>query len=74
MNTTFEEIYEMLPIKDVGEVQDGNKWANAITADGSMWVWIPRYAYKITYTDSTDKSKGGTINQLLASTREFEII
>src|SRR5574344_2787025 len=24
-----------------------NKWANAKTADGSMWVWIPRYAYKI---------------------------
>ncbi len=23
------------------------KWANARTADGSMWVWIPRYEYKI---------------------------
>ena len=23
-------------------------WANAKTADGSYWVWIPRYAYKIT--------------------------
>ncbi len=23
------------------------KWANATTEDGSMWVWIPRYAYKI---------------------------
>jgi hypothetical protein len=23
------------------------KWANAITTDGSMWVWIPRYEYKI---------------------------
>ena len=23
------------------------KWANAKTADGSMWVWIPRYAYSI---------------------------
>ena len=22
------------------------KWANAITEDGSMWVWIPRYAYQ----------------------------
>lgn len=22
-------------------------WANAKTADGSMWVWIPRYIYKI---------------------------
>lgn len=24
------------------------KWANAKTADGSYWVWVPRYAYKIT--------------------------
>ncbi len=24
-----------------------NKWANAQTLDGSMWVWIPRYEYKI---------------------------
>ncbi|MFA5407827.1 MAG: prepilin-type N-terminal cleavage/methylation domain-containing protein, partial [Bacilli bacterium] len=23
------------------------QWANAMTADGSMWVWIPRYVYKI---------------------------
>ena len=22
-------------------------WANAQTQDGSMWVWIPRYAYKV---------------------------
>ena len=24
------------------------EWANAKTSDGSMWVWIPRYAYSIT--------------------------
>jgi type IV pilus assembly protein PilA len=23
------------------------KWANARTSDGSMWVWVPRYIYKI---------------------------
>ena len=23
------------------------RWANAKSADGSYWVWIPRYAYKI---------------------------
>ena len=41
----------MTPIKYVGEdksEQTGSKWANAITQDGSMFVWIPRYAYKIT--------------------------
>ena len=26
---------------------NGKKWANAQTEDGSMWVWIPRYAYKV---------------------------
>ena len=26
---------------------DLKQWANAKTADGSMWVWIPRYEYKI---------------------------
>ena len=35
------------------------KWANAQTEDGSMWVWIPRYAYKVVYNDPSDKSKGG---------------
>ena len=41
----------------------GNKkWANSTTEDGSMWVWIPRFAYKITYEDPSDKSKGGTID------------
>ena len=44
---------EMTPIKYTGlgantSEQSGSKWANAITVDGSMWVWIPRYAYKIT--------------------------
>ena len=24
-----------------------SKWANAVTEDGSYWVWIPRFAYKI---------------------------
>lgn len=50
------------------------KWANVmlkdgLTADengrvlttGSMFVWIPRYAYKINYTDSNNKSAGGTV-------------
>ena len=23
------------------------RWANSQTKDGSMWVWIPRYAYKV---------------------------
>lgn len=34
-----------------------NIWANAKTTDGSYWVWIPRYAYKITYYEDTAKTK-----------------
>ena len=26
---------------------DEKRWANAKSQDGSYWVWIPRYAYKI---------------------------
>lgn len=28
---------------------DEQKWANAINSDGSYFVWIPRYAYRIIY-------------------------
>ena len=38
------------------------KWANAITSDGSMWVWIPRYAYQISSNYNTNSTSGGTIN------------
>lgn len=70
--------------------EDGNsKWANAITEDGSYWVWIPRYEYKITYykeeaktTPTVDNvfSKYGTIDinfiptsQTEASSNEYKI-
>ena len=29
------------------------KWANTQTEDGSMWVWIPRYAYRINSSTQT---------------------
>lgn len=32
-----------------------NIWANAKTSDGSYWVWIPRFAYMITYYENVDK-------------------
>ena len=38
------------------------KWANAITADGSMWVWIPRYAYQISTLYHQSSETGGKIN------------
>ena len=42
-----------------GETESTRKWANAKTSDGSMWVWIPRYAYSI--TSGYHSSNAGTI-------------
>ena len=68
----------MTPIKYVGAGSDtltGSKWANATTSDGSMFVWIPRYAYKITsgYHQSGTDTTGGTIEIkfLKGTTNEF---
>ena len=47
---------------DYGTTYETRRWANAQTEDGSMWVWIPRYAYKITYTNKDDKAQGGKID------------
>ena len=32
-------------------------WANAINSDGSYFVWIPRYAYRITYYSNSQYTK-----------------
>ena len=63
VNTPQYYASEMTPIKWDSNTNDwvettGNdpdwydysakEWANARTSDGSMWVWIPRYAYSIT--------------------------
>jgi prepilin-type N-terminal cleavage/methylation domain-containing protein len=37
------------------------QWANAKTADGSMWVWIPRFIYKIP-TANWHKATASTID------------
>jgi len=38
---------------------NSGKWANAMTEDGSMWVWIPRYTYQIESNYHSDQA--GTI-------------
>ena len=43
---------------------ENQKWANTKTQDGSYWVWIPRYAYKI-------ESECYTSNARLCSTSKF---
>ena len=40
-------------------------WANAQTEDGSLWVWIPRYEYKIT-SDKKIETKFIPITQTVA--------
>ena len=55
------EWYEYIDTSVEGQ-ESNSKWANVKTKDGSMWVWIPRYAYKIRYNNVNDKSAGGTID------------
>ncbi len=43
-----------------------SKWANAQTSDGSFYVWIPRYAYRIIYfnsQDSENKYRNGELTE-----------
>ena len=59
----------MTPIKYIGSDKDsqtGSKWANAITQDGSMFVWIPRFAYKI--TSGYHNREEGTIEVIFIDT------
>ena len=39
--------------KDEWYSYNDKEWANAQTEDGSMWVWIPRYAYRINKSTKT---------------------
>ena len=65
-DTGFEETQsydvDWYSYTDTSSAPNTSKWANAKTNDGSMWVWIPRYAYKITYTNSSNRGQGGTID------------
>ena len=45
----------------------GNRWANAVTSDGSMWVWIPRYAYRI--ASGYHQSTAGTVEIIFLDTQ-----
>lgn len=43
--------------------ESDKRWANAMTSDGSMWVWIPRYEYQLVPDSGTiGASPDGTIN------------
>ena len=65
---------------------DEKKWANARTEDGSMWVWIPRFAYKVNRdtqnfdvvfligTTDTYYDESGEIQTAKRCTREDEVV
>ena len=62
--------------------ENQSNWANAKSADGSMWVWIPRYEYKINDSDksidirfiktSTKKGSAGYITDGSGITRSSD--
>ncbi|MDD4067032.1 MAG: hypothetical protein PHH22_03565, partial [Clostridia bacterium] len=47
-----------------------SKWANAVTEDGSYWVWIPRYAYSIETGFQTSTSSPIEIEFMKGKTNE----
>ena len=51
---------------EYGETYETRRWANAQTEDGSMWVWIPRFAYKISGTTIDVKFLIGTTDNYYA--------
>ncbi len=43
-----------------------SRWANAMTSDGSYYVWIPRYGYRIIYFDTEEHEnayRAGTLTE-----------
>ena len=59
-STWYEYIAQSSKIANDGT--GTSKWANARAKDGSLFVWIPRYAYKITYYDQNDNEIGYSTN------------
>ena len=47
MGKTIETTVDDAGWYSYGITSETKKWANAKTQDGSMWVWIPRFAYRV---------------------------
>ena len=52
--------------KDKWYDYENQKWANAVTKDGSYWVWIPRYEYSIETATKTINIKFIKTTQIYA--------
>ena len=50
-NSNFkkENWYSYIAQSSTTENGGSSRWANAMTSDGSYYVWIPRYSYRIVY-------------------------
>jgi len=58
--------YEYVAQTSTTESGGTSHWANAKTSDGSYYVWIPRYAYRIVYFDTEDHEnqyRAGTLTE-----------
>lgn len=57
-STDFDESKWYSYTAQTGATTSGgtSHWANAKTEDGSYWVWIPRYAYRIVYFDTQENA------------------
>jgi len=58
--TNENEWYDYIAQTSTTENGGTSHWANAMTDDESMWVWIPRYTYKITSNEHSNTT--GTID------------
>lgn len=66
-----EEWYKYTIQSDrIEDAQRGtSRWANARANDGSLFVWIPRYAYKITYYDDRGNEIGYSTTKGIVNSR-----
>lgn len=65
-NFKKENWYRYVAQNTSTEAGGSSRWANAKTSDGSYYVWIPRYSYRIVYFDIEDHEnayRAGTLTE-----------
>lgn len=65
-NFKEENWYNYIAQSTTTEEGGTSRWANAITSDGSYYVWIPRYSYRIIYFDTEqheNEYRAGTLTE-----------
>lgn len=59
-NVMLKDALQVEGIQDAKTATIAEMKGKTVTKEGSMLVWIPRYAYKIIYYDENDTNKTGT--------------